>query len=173
MADNAAYDLSLFEAVPIKHSAVAPARTPQRQQPVKKAAVPMRVVKTGHEPKQIRREAINSAIHAVRVFGTAIVVMALFGAILFSRVNLTKLEQKESEYKTMVSEAQSENTRLMMLLNSSISREKVESYAVNVLGMQKLERCQIRYFENRDADEVVICSGEEIAGSDASATPAS
>ena len=47
-----------------------------------------------------------------------------------------------------------------MQLNSSVSREKVEEYAVSVLGMQKLERYQIHYFENRDGDKVVMADGE-------------
>ena len=47
-----------------------------------------------------------------------------------------------------------------MQLNSSVSREKVDEYAVSVLGMQKVERYQIHYFENRDGDKVVMADGE-------------
>lgn len=156
MADigSAAYDLSIFEAVPIQK----PERRaqPQPQRP--------RVVKAKPKSKQqLRREAIANAVYAVRVFGTAIVLLALFGAVLFARVNLTMLERAQGEMQSMVSEAESENTRLLMQLNASVSREKVEDYAVKVLGMQKLERCQIRYFENLDADEVILCAGQEPA----------
>ena len=49
-----------------------------------------------------------------------------------------------------------------MQLNSSVSIEKVDAYAVSVLGMHKLERYQIHYFENRDGDKVVVAGGKAV-----------
>ena len=64
--------------------------------------------------------------------------------------------------KAKISDAQSENTRLVMQLKSNASIEKVDAYAVSVLGMNKLERHQIHYFEDRDADKVVIADGKSV-----------
>ena len=50
-----------------------------------------------------------------------------------------------------------------MALNSSVSIEKVDAYAVSVLGMQKLERYQVRYFDNRDGDKVVMAGGKAVS----------
>ena len=62
----------------------------------------------------------------------------------------------------MLDEAKSENIRLNMALNALMSREKVEDYAVNVLGMQKIERYQIYYFDDRDGDKVVVSGGDTV-----------
>ncbi len=164
MADlgSAAYDLSMFDILPIQKPERPAAPQPPRPHVVK--ARP-------RSKQQLRREAIAEAIHAVRVFGTATILLILFGAILFSRVNLTMLEREESKYQALISESESEHTRLMMQLNASVSREKVEYYAENVLGMQKLERCQIRYFDNSEKDEVILCNGEKPAQQAAQINP--
>ena len=158
MADynrSEAYDLSLFgapaEQIPAHKHEVTPATKPV------------------HKPKstaQIRKESIASAVHALRIFVVSAVLLTLFGAILLSRVNLVILQKEAAEISEQIKDAQSENTRLVMELNATVSREKVDEYAVSVLGMQKLERYQIHYFENRDGDKVVIAGGEssETAG---------
>ena len=49
-----------------------------------------------------------------------------------------------------------------MQLNSAVSLDKVDEYAVSVLGMHKLERYQIHYFGNTDGDEVVVAGGKAV-----------
>lgn len=158
MADynrSEAYDLSLFGAPAEQLPAYEPEAVP--------AAKPVRKPKS---TAQIRKESIASAVHALRIFVVSAVLLTLFGAILLSRVNLVILQKEAAEISEQIKDAQSENTRLVMELNATVSREKVDEYAVSVLGMQKLERYQIHYFENRDGDKVVIAGGEssETAG---------
>ncbi len=98
----------------------------------------------------------------LKIFAVAITLFGLFVSILFSRISLAMLEKEAGKIETDISEAKSENVRLQMAFNSSVSREKVEDFAVNVLGMQKVERYQIHYFENRDGDEVVIADGKTV-----------
>ena len=43
-----------------------------------------------------------------------------------------------------------------MQLNSMISDDMVEDYAENVLGLKKIEKYQIHYFENNSADSAVV-----------------
>lgn len=112
--------------------------------------------------EEIRKESVASAMHTLKIFAVAITLMGLFVSILFSRISLAMLEKEAGKIETQISEAKSENVRLQMAFNSSVSREKVEEYAVNVLGMQKVERYQIHYFENRDGDEVVIADGKTV-----------
>ncbi len=152
MADynrSEAYDLSLFDAPAVQMPAQQHEETPVNR-PVSKPK----------STAQIRRESIASAVHALKIFTVAAVLLTLFGAILLSRVNLVILQKEATEISEQIKDAQSENTRLMMELNATVSREKVDEYAVTVLGMQKLERYQIHYFENRDGDKVVIANGE-------------
>lgn len=149
-----AYDLSLYDMPAIKTSA-APRRDIPAQQP-------RTAVKKPKTAAKIRRESVSSALRALKLFVVSATLILLFGAVLFSKVSLIELEQESAEIKSKISEAQSENTRLVMQLNSSVSIEKVDAYAVSVLGMHKLERYQIHYFENRDGDKVVVAGGKAV-----------
>ena len=149
-----AYDLSLYDMPAIKTSA-APRRDIPAQQP-------RPAVKKPKTAAQIRRESVSSALRALKLFVVSATLILLFGAVLFSKVSLIELEQESAEIKSKISEAQSENTRLVMQLNSSVSIEKVDAYAVSVLGMHKLERYQVHYFENRDGDKVVVAGGKAV-----------
>ncbi len=111
---------------------------------------------------QIRRESIASALRAVKLFFVSAVLILLFGSVLFSKISLITLQSEAGEWELKIKEAQSENTRLMMQLNSTVSLDKVDEYAVSVLGMHKLERYQIHYFGNTDGDEVVLVGGKAV-----------
>ncbi len=152
MADynrSEAYDLSLYAMPALKP-------TPEPKIEKKPARVPSK------SATQIRKETMASALRAVKLFFVSAVLLLLFGSVLFSKVSLVRLEKEASELKQSISEAQSENTRLVMQLNSAVSIEKIDAYAVSVLGMHKLERYQIHYFENRDGDKVVVAGGKDV-----------
>lgn len=146
-----AYDLSLFD-MPVIRSSAAP-------QIEKRPAPKPAKVKT---PAQVRRESVSSVLRALKLFVVSATLMLLFGAVLFSKINLVLIENEKTEFEAKMSEARSENTRLVMQLNSSASIEKVDAYAVSVLGMHKLERYQIHYFENKDGDKVVMAHGRAV-----------
>ena len=146
-----AYDLSLFD-MPVIRSSAAP-------QIEKRPAPKPAKVRT---PAQVRRESVSSVLRALKLFVVSATLMLLFGAVLFSKINLVLIENEKTEFEAKMSEARSENTRLVMQLNSSASIEKVDAYAVSVLGMHKLERYQIHYFENRDGDKVVMAHGRAV-----------
>lgn len=145
-----AYDLSAYDLPAIKSSAV-----PE----IDDAPVKPRKPQTA---AQARKESIESALRAIKLFAVSITLLTLFGAVLFSKINLILLENEAGIIESKISEAKSENTRLVMQLSSNASIDKVDAYAVSVLGMNKLERYQIHYFEDRDADKVVIAGGEAV-----------
>ena len=155
MADynrSEAYDLSLFGAIAVEpvyepEAVPVPAERPVEAKPRKTSA-------------QVRRESIVSAVRALKIFTVAAVLLTLFGAVLYSRVSLVMLRKEATVISEQIKDAKSENTRLVMELNATVSREKVDEYAVSTLGMQRLERYQIHYFENRDGDKVVLADGE-------------
>jgi cell division protein FtsL len=152
MADynrSEAYDLSLYSMPALKPTAEPEIRR-TAPKPAQKSAI------------QIRRETMASALRAVKLFFVSAVLLVLFGSVLFSKISLVRLEKEATMLQQSISEAQSENTRLMMQLNSAVSIEKVDAYAVSVLGMHKLERYQIHYFENRDGDKVVVAGGRAV-----------
>lgn len=144
-----ALDLSLYNMPALKPDVQeTPIRKPAQKKP-KSAA-------------QIRRESIASALRAVKLFFVSAVLILLFGSVLFSKISLVTLQSEATDWELKIKEAQSENTRLMMQLNSTVSLDKVDEYAVSVLGMHKLERYQIHYFGNTDGDEVVMVGGKAV-----------
>lgn len=157
MADynrSEALDLSFYDLPALKSSAAPrlddiPAQRPAQVRKPKSAA-------------QIRQESVASALRALKLFLVSATLLILFGAVLFSKVSLIMLENEAAQIESKISEAKSENTRLVMQLNSNASIDKVDAYAVSVLGMSKLERYQIHYYENRDTDKVVVAGGEEV-----------
>ncbi len=149
-----AYDLSLYDLPNIRSSAAPRIDDIPEAEPVKTGRV--------KSVEQARRESVASALRAVKLFLVSATLLVLFGAVLFSKVSLIDLEDKAAQIESKISDAKSENTRLVMQLNSNASIEKVDAYAVSVLGMNKLERHQIHYFEDRDADKVVIAGGEAV-----------
>lgn len=157
MADynrSEAYDLSLFDMPVIRGNAA-----PQLDNAPKKEKPAVNRPKTA---EQRRKESVSSALRALKLFLVSATLLLLFGSVLFSKISLVMLEKEAAEITAKIDEAASENTRLVMALNSSVSIEKVDAYAVSVLGMQKLERYQIRYFENRDGDKVVMAGGKAV-----------
>ncbi|MBQ2847395.1 MAG: hypothetical protein IJE74_03985 [Clostridia bacterium] len=146
-----AYDLSLYD-LPALNSSSAPKleRKPQPQKARPKTAA------------QIRRESISSALRALKLFAVSVTLVLLFGAVLISKISLVLIENEAAALEAKMNEARSENTRLVMQLNSSASIDKVDAYAVSVLGMHKLERYQIHYFGNRDGDRVVVADGKAV-----------
>ena len=128
MADynrSEAYDISLYNMPALK-----PAYEPERE--VK------RPERKPQSAERIRKESVASALRAVKLFMVSAVLLLLFGSVLFSKISLVRLEKDATEWQQKLSEAQSENTRLVMQLNSAVSIEKVDAYAASVLGMHKL-----------------------------------
>ena len=153
MADynrSEAYDLSLYDMPAMRTSAAPqierPAQRPAQQKRTKSAA-------------QARKESIESAKRAVKLFAVSLTLIVLFGAVLLSNISLIMLENEAAAIETQIGDAVSENTRLVVELNSKVSLEKVEDYAVSVLGMNKLERYQVHYFGNGGTDKVVLADG--------------
>lgn len=157
MADynrSEAYDLSLFD-MPAMRSSAAPKID---RKPVQRPAQPKRAKSAA----QAKRESVESAKRTLKLFAVSITLIALFGAVLFSNISLIMLENEASIMESQIGDAVSENTRLIVELNSKVSLDKVEAYAVSVLGMNKLERYQEYYFDNGDVDRVVVAGGEAV-----------
>ena len=144
-----ALDLSFYDL---------PALKPEVQEPVREKTVQ----KKPQTAAQLRNESVASALRAVKLFFVSAVLVLLFGSVLFSKISLVMLERDAEDWATKIKEAKSENTRLVMQLNSAVSLDKVDEYAVSVLGMHKLERYQIHYFGNTDGDEVVLAGGKDV-----------
>jgi len=159
MADynrSEAYDLSLYD-VPATRTSAAPKID---DRPVRKPAQPKRA----NSAAQAKKRSAESAKRTLKLFAVSLTLIVLFGAVLFSNVSLILLEDEAARVEAQIGDAVSENTRLIYELNSKVSLDKVENYAVSVLGMNKLERYQVHYFDNSSVDRVVVAGGEEVEG---------
>lgn len=153
-----AYDLGLFGAQAFSTAIpVVDLPDPEPQKKEKPSAKP----KVSSAAKT-RAESMAETRQALKIFAVILVMFSLFVGILAARLNVYELKALANEKEILLDEAKSENIRLNMALNALMSREKVEDYAVNVLGMQKIERYQIYYFDDRDGDKVVISGGDAV-----------
>lgn len=133
--DNLAYDFSLFE--------------PREERPPRRKTV--RVVKA----PGAKRAAVGDVF---RWSAAALVLTFSLVMLMMSQVRLTELNDRISSAKQRLSAAQSEQIRLNMELESRMSLVNVENYAVNKLGMQKLQSYQIHYINMNNTDRVVVNS---------------
>lgn len=105
-----------------------------------------------------------------RNFAKSVAAIILAAAVAFGMLALvirensifTDNKKTINNLNSKLAEVQAENIRLNSCLESTVSADKIQDYAVNVLGMQKAERYQIHYFEDRDGDEVVIADGHAL-----------
>lgn len=143
---SSAVDLTLLNTYqsPARRPEVAPVRRPEivKNPPKSKAAM--------------KRESRLALFNAVKIIGIATIVLALFAGIISSRIKLAMLESKTQEYLETLEVVESENVRLNMQLDAMVSEETVKEYAENVLGLRKVEKYQIHYFESNSADSAVV-----------------
>lgn len=149
-----AYDLNLLDRDFM--SSTAPAIEAPETDKVKKQQPDTQ------EIARVRAESVTEAKHALKVLAVILVMFSLLTGVVGARLAVYDLKYKAAEIRVALDEAKSENIRLNMTLDALMSREKVEEYAVNVLGMQKIQRYQIRYLEGRDGDRVVLSGGDTV-----------
>ena len=128
---NAAYDLELLD----------------EQQQVKKKKNLRRA-----KPSQDSSPAI-STFQALKIVAVSAVLLALVITMINGRVRLNEINSEISSMEASLQEEKSENIRLTMELNSLMSLENVEDYAVNVLGMQKIQNYQMEYVDTSEGNE--------------------
>lgn len=151
-----AYDLNLFGTDML--SSAAPAVEAPETEKVKKT-----VAKPDAEAvARAKAESVAETKQAIKVLAVILVMFSLFSGVLAARLTVYDLKAQAAQKEIELNEAKSENVRLNMALNALMSREKVEEYAVNVLGMQRIQRYQIHYLEDRDGDRVVISGGDTV-----------
>lgn len=147
-ASNTAYDLTMFNAIPL------PEHQPQEMPHIVNPRPPK-------SKQQLKRETRLATVTAIKVISVAVLLLSLFGGIIASRVSLTLKQRSTEELKEQLEIANSENIRLNMKIDTMLSDETIDNYAVNVLGLKKVENYQIHYFENETTDKAVVFGGSD------------
>lgn len=134
--ENVAYDLSLFEPRENRAEEQTEAAAVKKQQAVRKPSVrPLAVLKWS---------------------AASLLVLLSLTAVMLGNVQINKLNNQANTMRKQMSNAQSEQIRLSVSLESRTSLSNVENYAVNKLGLQKIGQYQIQYVHLADKDKVEV-----------------
>lgn len=92
-------------------------------------------------------------------FVACLAIVALTAVyILFCQMQLTQLTTEVSRKNDALSELTAENVSLTTKKMNSMDMEEVENYAVNRLGMVKMDNSQIEYVELTNPDTVTVAN---------------
>lgn len=131
--NNLAYDLTKYEDV-------APEKAPKIK---------------------IRRQKAANVGSAPKMLVTAVAAGLLLGGVIYGKVENAAVYAQVTEQTKNVEMLQSENVRMQSEIEEKTALESVESYAENVLGMQKLDKSQIEYVSVSNGSEVDIPEDED------------
>ena len=130
VVNNLAYDISVYEPIPEKQS--------QKKIEVKKVS------------------SVKS-ISAAKSLLTAVAALCLLCAILYGKVETSKLYAQAAELEQQYQILASENARIQTEIEEKTCFGNIEEYATNNLGLQKINNCQKEYIEvqNNNITKVV------------------
>lgn len=146
------YDFSLFE---MKTGTAANISTAPKKREEKKPQ--MRVVVNNRRKSKIN--IVPAYVQRNSVVKAGIVLfclLAVLGMLIFMQAKLDNVNRQIARTQKTLEETKSETVRLQMELNSIISIDKVEDYAVNTLGMVKIESGQVEYIDLSGEDKIIL-----------------
>lgn len=97
---------------------------------------------------QLVSEQKASAVKAVKVMIISLVVMGMLFSVLYTYAAKNELYHEISSLETELAVAESENTRINSELDSLVSMSMIDQYAVEELGMTKVQSNQIMYIDS-------------------------
>lgn len=152
-----AYDFERFEPKTVSTQSTAPKLKPKQNEKPR--------IRLVEKPKltaaQIRQQSHLAGIKAFKIFAIAAAILFFMALVIYSRVQLDEINRDINAVNNTIKTAQSDAVRLNMALNSEISIDKVEDFAVNNLGMVKVQDYQVVYIDLSSEDAVVINEKEK------------
>lgn len=136
---DAAYALQAFD---VSRSSAAPAYSPQRKRELKVRENAARKSKA-----QLIKEQKAASVKIAVIMGVAVAVIAMFFGMLYTNAVKNELNHEIASLETQLSVAESEHTRISSGLNALVSVSMIDQYAVEKLGMTKVQSNQIRYID--------------------------
>lgn len=136
---DAAYALQAFD---VNRSSAAPAYSPQRKRELKVRENAARKSKA-----QLIKEQKASAVKVAIIMSVSLAVIAMFFGMLYTNAKKNELNHEIANLENQLSVAESENTRISSELDALVSMNMIDQYAVEKLGMTKVQSNQIRYID--------------------------
>lgn len=122
---NVAYDLSMYETL------LEPkAEKKEEKQPAKTIKIK-------------NRYAFKNVINVLSI---AVIVSLIIG-VIYTNAEITQTTNQIAKTQDAITEIESEKAYLEFTLESRMSLDEIETYAVNVLGMVKMDSSQVEYVE--------------------------
>lgn len=138
-SSDASYAVQAFN---LSRSSAAPAYKPEPKRELK-----VRENNKRKSKNQLLQEQRISFRKAVVIFTTAVLSIAMLFGVLHTFALKNELTHEISNLQTQLAVAESENTRINSELNALVSMNMIDKYAVEKLGMSKMQSNQIRYID--------------------------
>ena len=119
-----------------------------------------RQLRVAPTPRRRKRAGIRPS-----VMGCVMVLAVTAVYILFCQMQLTELSAAVGEQNDRMNELSAENVSLTTKQMNSMNMDEVEEYAVNNLGMVKMDNSQIEYVELTNPDTVTVADNGMSLGS--------
>lgn len=119
-----------------------------------------RQLRVAPTPRRRKRAGIRPS-----VMGCVMVLAVTAVYILFCQMQLTELSAAVGERNDRLNELSAENVSLTTKQMNSMNMDEVEEYAVNNLGMVKMDNSQIEYVELTNPDTVTVADNGMSLGS--------
>lgn len=120
-----------------------------------------RKIKHNVSPKKSRIRKAKKLLSAKTMVMLG-VVMALLCGMIFGKVEISSLCAEQTKLDNQLEQLQRENVELQSEVAQKTGMTKVEDYAENKLGLQKLDKAQIEYVQvDRKPTASVIEAKEE------------
>ncbi|MDO5560152.1 MAG: hypothetical protein Q4F95_11205 [Oscillospiraceae bacterium] len=121
---------------------------------------------TTAESEEVKRDIIikkkaSDKGSSIKIVAMAFVALVLLFCVIYGKVQINKVYSDINSQKAELASEQSENARLRAERESYTSRKKIEDYAENVLGLEKLDKSQIMYINVQSDDVVIIPENED------------
>lgn len=95
------------------------------------------------------------------VLALSVIALALFSAMMFGRVEISRLISEQTTQLEELEKLQSENISLQSELAQKKNMTKVEEYAEEKLGLQKLDKTQTEYIRLETQDKASVVKNED------------
>lgn len=129
---NAAYDLSKYENA-------APKLTDSEKSKI-----------------VVRRAKPKPTASAPKILITAVMAVLVLSLVVYPKVQQATVMSDINKLNNQVMILESENVRMQTAIESKSALKAVEDYAVDVLGMQKLDKSQIEYLSIENGNVIDI-----------------
>ena len=144
--DSLAYDFEMF--------------MPRSAEPVRKDNI-VKLPQTKQHSRAKKRAVKRVSASAFAVMTTVFVLAAMCGNI-FLRLQINEVNSKINDVKTEINTLESQKTSLEVELERTISYSNIELEAAEI-GMQKMDKSQVKYIRVNDKNTAVTKDGELVA----------